>query len=52
MLENRMVIDEEWGEIEYGVRHENLYERKRREWEEEEYYERREDTYPCKTDCF
>ena len=27
MLENRMLIDEEWGELEYGVRHETLFQR-------------------------
>lgn len=32
MLENRMVIDSEWGEVEYGV----PMTRKRDRWEEEE----------------
>lgn len=27
MLENRVLIDEEWGELEYGVRHETLFQR-------------------------
>ena len=30
MLENRMLIDEEWGELEYGVKHESLFRRKAR----------------------
>lgn len=33
MLENRMVIDEEWGELEYGV----PAPRKMSAWEREEY---------------
>ena len=33
MLENRMLIDSEWGELEYGI----PYPRKISEWEREEY---------------
>ena len=42
MLENRMVIDSEWGESEYGV----PQQRKRDKWEEEENeeYEREQES--------
>lgn len=40
-IENRMVVDSEWGEIEYGVKRPNLYQKKRQAYEEAE----REETY-------
>lgn len=42
MLENRMAIDEEWGELEYGVKHETLFHRKARTVREIENEYRRE----------
>lgn len=42
MLENRMLIDEEWGELEYGVEHETLFQRKARTVREIENEYRRE----------
>lgn len=35
-IENRMVVDSEFGEIEYGIKHPNMYQRKRRACEEAE----------------
>lgn len=40
-IENRLVVDSEWGEIEYGIRHPNMYQKKRQAYEEAE----REETY-------
>ena len=40
-IENRMVIDSEFDEIEYGVKHKNLYERHREAYEQAE----REETH-------
>lgn len=36
MIENRMVIDSEWDEIEYGVPNKSRLERERRNFDEEE----------------
>ena len=45
MIENRMVIDEEWGELEYGVKHEALFQRKARIVKEIENEYRRKEQY-------
>lgn len=39
-IENRMVVDSEWDEIEYGVKHCNMYQRKRQAYDEAEREER------------
>lgn len=36
-IENRMVVDEEWGEIEYGVPDKDRFTKTRRIYEELEY---------------
>lgn len=35
-IENRMVVDSEWDEIEYGVKHKTRYEREKEAYEEAE----------------
>ncbi len=45
MLENRMVIDEEWDELEYGVKHETHQKRKARIFEETEHQYGRKKKY-------
>lgn len=40
-----MLIDSEWGELEYGVKHETLQKRKARIFEEIEHQYRREKEY-------
>lgn len=35
-IENRMVVDSEWGEIEYGIKHRNTYQRRRQAMDEAE----------------
>lgn len=37
MIENRMVVDSEWEELEYGIPNKNRIEKQRRSYEEEEY---------------
>jgi len=36
MIENRMVVDSEWGEIEYGIPNKKLLRRERQAYEEAE----------------
>lgn len=40
-IENRMVVDSEWDEIEYGVKHSNMYQKKRQAYDEAEREEER-----------
>lgn len=35
-IENRMVVDSSWNEIEYGVKHKTLFERQQDAYEEAE----------------
>lgn len=35
-FENRTVVDSEWGEIEYGIKRPNIYQKKRQAYEEAE----------------
>lgn len=41
LIENRMVVDSEWDEIEYGVKHQNRYQRQREAYEQAEREEKR-----------
>lgn len=43
MLENRMVMDEEWGEIEYGVPNKRRLKREKQAYEEAEREDREDE---------
>ena len=45
MIENRMVVDSEWEELEYGIPNKDRIEKQRRSYEEEEYGWRLENEY-------
>ena len=45
MIENRMVVDSEWEELEYGIPNKARIEKQRRSYEEEEYGWRLENEY-------
>lgn len=44
MLENRMVMDEEWGEIEYGVPNKRRLKRQKQAYEEAEREDREDES--------